>query len=78
MKSNNYSHNQKIAENQIFFSIVMACYNVENYVEEAIDSVINQSFDFNHVEIILVDDGSFDATAKICKHYVEKYPQNII
>ena len=77
MKSNNYSHNQKIAENQIFFSIVMACYNVENYVEEAIDSVINQSFDFNHVEIILVDDGSFDATAKICKHYVEKYPQNI-
>ena len=77
MESSNYPHNQKIAENHVFFSIVMACYNVENYVEEAIDSVINQSFNFNHVEIILVDDGSFDATAKICKQYVDKYPQNI-
>lgn len=78
MKSTNYPHNQKIAENQVFFSIVMACYNVEDYVKEAIDSVINQSFDFNgHVEIILVDDGSFDGTAKICKQYVDEYPQNI-
>lgn len=56
----------------------MACYNVEDYVWEAIDSVINQKFDFkNHVEIILVDDGSFDKTSDICKEYVEKYPDNI-
>lgn len=63
--------------NSIYFSIVMACYNVEDYIKEAIDSVINQNFDFKNVEIILVDDGSVDSTAEICKEYVEKYPQNI-
>ena len=64
--------------NAPIFSIVMACYNVENYIEEAIDSVINQSFDFEKfVEIILVDDGSSDGTSKICKRYVESYHNNI-
>ena len=72
MESKNYSDNQK--DNSIFFSIVMACYNVEDYVEEAVDSVINQNFDFNNVEIILVDDGSVDSTAEICREYAEKYP----
>ena len=59
------------------YSIVMACYNVENYVAEAIESVINQSLDFEeNVEIILVDDGSFDNTAEICKKYLDLYPNN--
>lgn len=55
----------------------MACYNVEDYVEEALNSIINQDFDFNHVEIIIVDDGSVDNTATICKQYVNEYPNNI-
>ena len=55
----------------------MACYNVEDYIEEAIDSVINQNFDFRNVEIILVDDGSVDDTAEICKKYIDIYPNNI-
>ena len=55
----------------------MACYNVEFYVEEAINSVINQNFDFNNVEIVLIDDGSVDNTAEICKKYVNEYPNNI-
>ena len=72
MESDNYFNNQ------IFFSIVIACYNVEDYIEEAIDSIINQNFNFErHIEIILVDDGSFDTTAEICKNYVDKYPNNI-
>lgn len=65
------------SDNSIFFSIVMACYNVENYIGEAIDSIINQNFYFNHVEVILVDDGSVDSTAEICKGYVDKFPKNI-
>jgi len=72
MKINNSNDTMPI------FSIVMACFNVENYIEEAIDSIITQSFDFKkYVEIILVDDGSSDTTGEICKQYVDSYPQNI-
>lgn len=57
------------------FSILIPVYNVERYLEQCLDSVINQSFkDF---EIILIDDGSTDNSGKICDEYAEKYP-NII
>ena len=56
----------------------MACYNVENYISDAIESLINQSFGFeSNVELILVDDGSTDKTSEICLSYVKNYPDNI-
>ena len=64
--------------NEMKFSIIIAVYNVEKYLEETIESVINQSIGFlQTTEIILVDDGSTDNSAVICKEYVKKYPQNI-
>ena len=60
------------------FSIVMAIYNSENYLEEAIESVINQTFDFEKVQLILVDDGSIDNSKEIALKYQSKYPNNII
>lgn len=46
------------------FSVIMPTYNCKKYVEEAIDSVLNQKFkDF---ELITVDDGSDDGTYEIC------------
>lgn len=63
--------------NQYIFSIVMATYNTEKYVEEAINSIINQTFEFNKVQFIIVDDGSTDNTGEICKQYSKKY-DNII
>lgn len=59
------------------FSIIIAIYNTEKYLSEAIESIINQSFDFNKVQIILVDDGSTDHCKDICHSFVEKYPKNI-
>lgn len=56
----------------------MTVYNVEDYIEEAIDSVINQSFDFNKVQLIIVDDGSPDNSKQIALNYQYKYPNNII
>ena len=61
------------------FSIVMAIYNVEPFIEEAIDSVINQTIGFReNVQLILVDDGSPDNSGAICDAYKEKYPDNIV
>lgn len=61
------------------FSIVTALYNVEEYVEEEILSIINQTIGFKkHVQLILVNDGSTDSSGKICEKYCKKYPNNII
>lgn len=61
------------------FSVVMSIYNVEEYVEEAIKSVINQNIGFeNNIQLILVNDGSSDNSEEICLKYKEIYPNNII
>lgn len=41
-----------------FFSVVVPCYNSEKYIEEAINSIRNQSF--TDWEIVIVDDKSTD------------------
>ena len=51
-------------------SVVMSAYNEEKYISEAIDSILNQTFqDF---EFIIIDDFSTDNTAKIIKSYNDK------
>lgn len=45
-------------------SIIVPVYNVENYIQKCIDSILNQTYKF--IEIILVDDGSTDNSSKIC------------
>ena len=56
------------------FSIIIAVYNTEKYLNDAIESIINQSFDFSKVQLILIDDGSTDSSGLICKEYQNKYP----
>lgn len=64
---------------QYKFSIVMAVYNVEQFLEEAIESVIRQDIGFKeNVQIILVDDGSRDSSGMICDKFAEKYHDNIV
>lgn len=66
------------SSNAFKFSIVMAVYNVEDYLEEAIDSVINQTLSFEeNIQLILVDDGSSDNSRDIALNYQSKYPNNI-
>ncbi len=60
------------------FSVLMAVYNVEEFIEEALESLIDQSIGFENLQLILVDDGSEDRSGEICDEYREKYPDNIV
>lgn len=53
----------------IAVSVVMPAYNAEKYIDESIVSVIKQTF--TDWELIVVDDGSTDTTAKIIKKYAD-------
>lgn len=54
-------------------------YNVEEYLDECIQSVINQTLSFEqNVQLILVDDGSIDQTLSIAEKYQTIYNKNII
>ena len=60
------------------FSVVMAVYNVENYIREAVESLIHQTIGFSHIQLIMVDDGSTDTSGKICDEYQKKYSENVV
>ena len=45
-------------------SIIIPVYNVEKYIEQCIQSVINQTY--KNIEIILINDGSTDKSGEIC------------
>ncbi len=59
----------------MLISIIIPIYNVEEYLEQCLDSVLKQTY--KKLEIILVDDGSTDSSGKICDKYANKY-NNII
>lgn len=54
-------------------SIMLPVYNMESYVDECLKSLAKQDWD-DDVEVIIIDDGSTDASYEICKRYVHKYP----
>ncbi len=51
-------------------SVVLPAYNGEAFLAEAIESILTQ--DYAHLEIVFVDDGSTDGTAKIAAGFGEK------
>lgn len=52
-------------------SFAIPAFNVENFLEEAVESVIGQRL--SSFEIVIVNDGSIDKTAKVCKNLIKKY-----
>ena len=54
-------------------SVILPIYNVGKYLEQCINSIINQTIGFNNIELIMVDDGSTDDSYEIMKKYNKKY-----
>lgn len=54
-------------------SVIIPIYNVEPYVRQALDSVVNQTY--RNLEIILIDDGSPDRCGEICDEYARRDPR---
>ncbi|GEA61999.1 glycosyltransferase family 2 protein [Vibrio comitans] len=55
----------------ITYSVVIPCYNSEEYISECLDSIIYSESEHS-VEIIVVDDGSIDSTSEIVSDYMTK------
>lgn len=50
-------------------SVIIPAFNVGNYLERCLRSVVDQSY--SNIEIIVIDDGSVDSTARICDRFAE-------
>lgn len=57
-------------KSKVMFSIIVPIYNTEQYLEECLDSILKQEYD--NYECVLVNDGSTDSSAEICKTYCNK------
>lgn len=58
---------------KIKVSIIVPVWNVEKYLEQCLDSLVNQTL--KEIEIIIVNDGSPDNSQAIIDSYVKKYPK---
>ncbi len=57
-------------KNNIFFSIIICCYNSQKYISETIESILKQTY--KNYEVVIINDGSFDNTEKIIMDYKKK------
>lgn len=58
MKSNQQNH---------LISIIIPIYNVEDYIDKCISSIVSQTY--RNIEVLLIDDGSTDLSGNICKQW---------
>lgn len=56
-------------------SVVVPMYNVDLFLEDALDTLLVQDLSSQELQVILVDDGSTDKTGEIAKRYVRRYPK---
>ncbi|WP_154669857.1 glycosyltransferase family 2 protein [Bacillus niameyensis] len=71
-------YNQTIKRKKNYFiSVITPVYNGERFLQKTLESVINQTLDFKHIEFILIDDCSTDRSKEILLDFEKNY-ENII
>ncbi|MEG1142195.1 MAG: glycosyltransferase [Clostridia bacterium] len=78
LKLNNLDTSKSLINLKPKISVIMTAYNVEDYINVAIESIINQSIGFENIELIIVNDASSDKTTKIIEQYNNTYKQIVI
>lgn len=51
-------------------SVIVPVYNTEKYLRKCIESILSQSY--KNIELVLINDGSTDSSAEICREYLDK------
>ena len=65
--------NEKMKSPKVLISIIIPVFNVEEYLQKSLESILNQNFGFNNLEIIFIDDCSTDNSLNIIKEFSKKY-----
>ena len=60
--------------NKPLITVILPIYNVESYIEECLNSLLNQTIGHEKLEVLMVNDCSTDNTAEIMNQYSQKYP----
>ena len=63
-------NHSELTEHKTLISVIIPVYNVEEYLRTCLDSIASQTY--SNLEIVLVDDGSTDCSARIIDEYKEK------
>ena len=58
-------------------SVIIPCYNAEKYLDRCLQSVVDQTYPAECIEIICVNDASTDSTLDLLKSWESRYPENI-
>lgn len=64
---------QEVKAEKMLLSIIIPVYQVEKYVDECLKSVIKALKGTDNMEVLLLDDGSKDGSALICKQFEKEY-----
>ncbi|TPR21763.1 bifunctional glycosyltransferase/CDP-glycerol:glycerophosphate glycerophosphotransferase [Apilactobacillus timberlakei] len=59
--------------NKPYLSVIVACYNVQDYVAACLESIAQTDFPKENMEVLMIDDGSTDDTSNIVDQYAKKY-----
>lgn len=59
-------------------SVIIPVYNAEKYLNECLDSVVNQTIGMDAIELILVDDASTDNSLQCLRNYKKNYPNDVV